>query len=372
MRIRTIGLLALIAGGITGGLRAQTTVNPDISIIPRFRVDASNRNGTWSRPDYTFEELEMVATAYLNPFARGTVVLTLPGPDIELGKLGIEEVYASILRGLPLDLNLQFGKYRTAFGKLNQMHPHQWPFLTQPLEQERFLGENGLNDLAVTASLLLPTGDIATTLSVDLLRGTAIGGGAGIRDTTGAAPFYANSARLSGFFPLGDESDLEVGLSGCTGIHDPYHRQRFYYANLDFKYKWRPSSYTSLTVQGEYLRNFRKAFEDAQLHPFLDAAGNPASRSISSGGAYLYGDLQFLKIFSAGARLDWSESPYSAADRARAVAIFLGYYPVEETIGLRFQYQRTAYSNTDLPARSVDAVALQMMFSLGPHKAHPF
>jgi hypothetical protein len=355
---------------------AQASINPDISVIPRFRVETNDGEKLdqgrreFSPPDFMFEELEIALQAYLNPFAKADVVLTLPGPDLEQSKLGIEEVYATILRGLPLDLNLKFGKYRAEFGKLNTMHPHAWPFITQPLMAETFLGEEGLNDLGVSVSTLLPTGGVYTRLSLDLLRGSAIGDGTGIPDTTGARPTYAIAGRLSGFFPLDDERDLEVGLSGYTGIHDPYNRDRFWYGNLDFKYKYRPSAYTSLVVQGEVLYNTRRALQDRDGAPFLNALLEPEAKTISTAGMYVYMDYQFLKLYSAGARYDWSQSPYST-DKARAVSIFFGYYPVEETLGARLEYQ---HSITDTPfdSRSVNTLALQVLFSLGPHKAHPF
>ena len=342
---------------------AQTSVNPDISVIPRFLIhsDDGQKLGEgkreFSRPDLSFQELELALQAYLNPFAKADVVLTLPGPDIENSKLGIEEVYATVLRGLPLDMNLRIGKYRAEFGKLNMTHPHAWPFVTAPLMQKRFLGES-LNDLGISASVLLPTEDVYTKLTVDLLRGTAIGGATGMVDTTGAKPYYANTARLSSFFTLSDYSDLEIGLSGYTGIHDPYHRDRFWYGNLDFKYKIRPSAYTSLVIQGEYLLNTRTVHLEDE-------------KSISSSGFYLYADYQFFKTYSIGARVDWSESPYSADDKASGFALFAGYYPVEETLGLRAQYARTT---TELPGftQSVNSIDLQILFSLGPHKAHPF
>lgn len=342
---------------------AQTTVNPDISVIPRFLVrsdDGQKLNEgkrEFSRPDFSFEELEMALQAYLNPFAKADVVLTLPGPDLENGKLGIEEVYATVVRGLPLDINLRIGKYRAEFGKLNMAHPHARPFVTAPLMQERFLGES-LNDLGISASVLLPTGDIYTKLTVDLLRGTAVGGATGMPDTTGAKPFYANSARVSSFFTLSDFSDLEIGVSGYTGIHDPYNRDRFWYGNLDFKYKYRPDAYTSLVIQGEYLVNTRT------VHLAEEA-------TLSSSGYYLFADYQFMKSYSIGARIDWSESPYSTKDQANGVAVFAGYYPVEETLGVRLQYARTT---TKLPqfSQSVNSINLQILFSLGPHKAHPF
>ncbi len=355
----------------------QTTVNPQISVIPRFLLSSNDGERLaegirqWSQPEFSFQELEMAIQAYLNPYARGDVILTLPGPDVNAGKLGVEEVYATVLRGLPGDLNLRLGKYRAEFGKLNMVHPHAWPFITQPLVEERFLGEDGLNDLGISLSTLLPTGDVYTNLTVDLLRGSSVGEAAGIADTAGARLLYATSGRLSSFFSLSDFSDLETGVSVYTGIHDPVYRERFWYWNLDFKYKYRPDSYTSLTVQGEYLLNSRRAFRDRGLTLFLSPAGAGEERKILTSGLYGYAEYQFHKLFSVGARYDWAESPYSPDDRARGVSLFGGYYPVEETLGVRLEYQNKRLESS-VGARSVNLVALQVLFSLGPHKAHPF
>ena len=376
-RFARVAAPLLLATAISNICVSQSTVNPEISVIPRFLVETNDGQKLdqgkreFSQPDFQFQELELAIQSYLNPFSRADVILTIPGPDIEANKLGIEELYATVFRGLPLDLNLRFGKYRVEYGKLNMVHPHAWPFITQPLSQARFLGEDGLNDLGISASILLPTGDVYSKLTVDVLRGNAIPHAAGIADTTGANPYYANSARLMGFFTLTDESDLELGLSALTGIHDPYNRDRFWYLNGDFKYKYRPSMYTSLVLQGEYLYNTRSAAQNQAFMPFLDAAGNPQTRTINSSGIYVYADYQFFKLFSIGGRYDWSEAPYSKDDRAAGVSVFAGYYPVEETLGLRLEYQ---HLKTDTPASStsVNTILLQVLFSLGPHKAHPF
>lgn len=103
-----IVLLAL--GGSIRVTHAQTTINPDISVIPRFilRTDDGEKlaegKRVFSQPDFQFEELEIAIQSYLNPFSRADVILTLPGPDIEAGKLGIEELYATVFRGLPLEI----------------------------------------------------------------------------------------------------------------------------------------------------------------------------------------------------------------------------------------------------------------------------
>lgn len=376
-RLCTFTRLALVVAAFASTAGAQSTLNPDISVIPRFMISTddgarlSEGIREFSRPDLTFQELELVATGYLNPYARADITLALSGPDIEEASLGLEEAYATILRGLPLDLNLRFGKYRVDYGKINRVHPHAWPFVTQPLSQERFIGEEGLNDLGISASMLLPTGDIYTMLTVDLLRGLNVPEAPGIEDTTDTGPYYATSGRLMSFFSLGDVSDLEAGVSAYTGIHDPYMKFRFWYLNLDVKYKYRPDSYTSLTVQGEYLLNTRTAGQDAGLNQFVDIDGNPETRTITTSGFFLYTEYQFHKIFAVGARYDWSQTPYSADDTGQAVALWFGYYPVEETLGLRLHYQHT---RTETPAemQSVNFIALQAIFSLGPHKAHPF
>ena len=373
---QAILLLAATVVCIANGV-AQASMNPDISVIPRFLIESNDGERLaagkreFSRPDFQFEELELVISSYLNPFSKADVVLTLPGPDVEAGKLGLEELYATVFRGLPLDLNVRIGKYRVDYGKLNLVHPHAWSFITQPLSQQRFLGEEGLNDLGISVSTLLPTGDIYTKLTLDLLRGTPIGEATGIEDTSGARPTYATSGRLMGFFTLDDVSDLETGVSFYTGIHDPYNRNRFWYWNLDFKYKYKPDSYTALTVQGEYLFNSRTAWQDRELNQFVDANGNAERRRISTSGFFLFADYQFMKTYSVGGRFDWSQSPYSADDKAQAFAVFFGFYPVEETLGLRLQYQHT---KTEVPgaSQSVNSIALQILFSLGPHKAHPF
>lgn len=373
-------ILFLSVAGLAFSAYGQTTLNPDISLIPRFRFESDDgqllpERRVFSRPEFTLEEFELAIQGYLNPYARADVFIAKAGTGEE--PVEIEEAYATFLRGLPLDLNIRIGKYLTDFGKLNMLHPHAWPFLTKPLSLERFMGAEGLNDLGISASLLLPTGDVVyTRLSVDLLRGNAIGtidpsgtarsGGPGLTDTVSSEVYYANAARLMAFFPLGESSDLEIGVSGLTGIHDPFARLRFFYGNVDFKFKYKPSSYTSFVLQGEGLINSRKVVTANEV------TGRAMDYIVRSGGFYIYGDLQFNKVFSIGARLDWSQSPYSAYDKAEGGSVFLGYYPVEETTAFRLQYQRVRTMPRDESVSVVNTLTLQVIFSLGPHKAHPF
>ena len=363
-------VLSCICGSYLQVASGQSSINPDISVIPRFRIETNDgaqlpAKREFGQPEFTMEEFEIALQAYLNPYARADIFLSKAGTGSE--PLEIEEGYATFVRGLPFDLNLRVGKYLAEFGRLNPLHPHALPFLTTPLSLERFLGAEGVNDLGISASVLLPTGEIYTKLTLDLLRGNSIAvldpsgkslaGGMGMLDTTGGRIYYANSARLMTFLPMGEDADLEIGLSGLTGIHDPYGKYRFYYGNLDVKYKWKPDAYTAFTCQGEVLVNSRRL--------------NPGS-TVSSAGLFVFADYQFKKVFSVGTRYDYSEAPYSQDDKASAIALFFGFYPVEETAAVRLQYQHTILTPAFAPKTEINSIALQFLFSMGPHKAHPF
>jgi hypothetical protein len=370
-----VGLaICLALEGVVSPLQSQSVFNPDISVIPRFLFSSDDGGQlpdrrVFSRPEFTLEEMELGLQAYVNPYARGDIFLSFAG--IDQPEFGIEEAYVTFLKGLPLDMNVRLGKYRAEFGKLNMLHPHARPFVGNPLMQERFLGEEGLNDLGVSVSFLIPTGDLYTRLSVDMLSGRSIavldpgmeagGGGPGLVDTTGGARSWAQAGRAMTFVPLSENSDMEIGLSALTGIHDPYGKLRFWYWNIDFKYKWKPSDFTSLTVWGEGILNTRRVDD-----------GLGGTQAVKSSGLFVFADYQFLKTFSVGARVDWSASPYRADDRASAVAVFAGYYPVEESLAFRLQYERTRYLPAGAASSTVNALALQVMFSLGPHRAHTF
>ncbi|MEK6651016.1 MAG: hypothetical protein AABY75_08565, partial [Bacteroidota bacterium] len=188
---------------------AQTSLNPDISVIPRFRVESSDGGSlpadrVFSRPQFTLEELEIAIQGYLNPFARADIFLAKPGAGDE--PLEIEEAYATVLRGLPYDINLRMGKYLVEFGKINTVHPHAWSFVSRPASIERFLGEEGVNDIGVSASILLPTGGLYTRLNVDLFDGATLNsldplsgstsGGVGLVDTLTSATRYGIASRV--------------------------------------------------------------------------------------------------------------------------------------------------------------------------------
>ncbi len=60
-------------------------------------------------------------------------------------------------------------------------------------------------------------------------------------------------------------------------------------------------------------------------------------------------------------------------NNTQGLTAWFGYYPVEHTLAFRLNVQHLFYNYTDGTQRDGSTnITLQMIFSLGPHKAHPF
>ena len=372
---------------VSGSINAQSSINPDISLIGTFNTFTNFIKGTpeYGKLNFSDPEMELFVDGYLNPFARATANISF-----ENNSFGVEELYGNIVRGLPFDMQIKPGKFLVGFGKLNTVHVHVWPFLERPLFHQVFFGEGGLNDVGINFSFLIPTGDVFTNLDLGVFKGSSI---IPLTDSNatdrGINPIFVG--RLSTFWSLDDYTNLEVGLSSSYGSYSKGYLNllgpfasltdirtfNYFYSGLDFKFKYTPDSYTVLTVQGEGLLNNR----DARRY---DLTGKPVMGRITNSGAFIYADYKFQKQFSFGVKYDYtagivgSEPTFytlSNDDKnsTQGIETWFSYYPVEETsvVRLGLQHLFFNYSNgTDRPAETT--IKLQFLFSLGPHKAHPF
>ena len=376
---------------------AQSNVNPDISLIGTFNTFTNFNDGSPEKGKINFEDpsLEMFITGYLNPFAKASADIAY-----HEGEFAAEEIYAEVLRGLPLDMQLKAGKFLLGFGKLNTVHEHAWPFLERPLAHQIYFGEEGLNDVGINLSFILPTEDFFSNFDIGIYKGDSfrgIGGHDHGEETNEAEEEHdgfeldeVNTpvvlARLGTFFTLSDYSNLEIGLSGAAGIIgkaalDNVITQNinFAYGGIDFKYKYKPDTYTSLTIQGEGLLNHRDVVRENEVIE-EDVMGDP----VNTFGGFLYFDYQFSKIFSVGAKYDFTygiigDEPgintlaNDDKNKTHGISGWFGYYPVEETLALRFGVEHLTFNYDDGTDRDGETtLKLQMIFSLGPHKAHPF
>jgi len=381
-------LLLLLLGG---NIFPQSNINPDISLIGTFDSFTNFIKGTpeYGKLNFDDPEMELFVDGYLNPFAKAAANISY-----ENNQFGVEELYGNIVNGLPLDMQIKAGKFLVGFGKLNTVHPHAWPFLERPLFHQVFFGENGFNEVGVNFSFALPTGDLFTGLDLGVFKGKSI---TPLTDSNyvdrGVNPLFVG--RLNTFIPIDDYTNLEVGLSGSYGAYAKGNLvftnpninngsvNTFYYCyyGLDFKFKYSPNAYSVLTIQGEGLIDNRSV---PRFEQFVNGFTTETPQNISNGGAFIYADYKFDKQYSFGVKYDYTagiidDTPTFSTlanddkNSTRGIEAWLGYYPAEETTVLRLGIQHLSFNYANGTNRDGETtLKLQFIFSLGPHKAHPF
>jgi len=381
-------LLLLLLGGKTF---SQSNINPDISLIGTFDAFTNFIKGTpeYEKLNFDDPEMELFIDGYLNPYAKAAANLSY-----ENNQMGVEELYGNIVNGLPLDMQIKAGKFLVGFGKLNTVHPHAWPFLERPLFHQVFFGQNGFNDVGVNFSFALPTGDLFTGLDLGLFKGKSI---TPLTDVNyvdrGVNPLFVG--RLNTFIPIDDYTNLEVGLSGSYGAYakgnlvyssPPENNgsvNTFYYNyyGVDFKFKYSPNAYSVLTIQGEGLLDNRSV---PRFEQFVGQWTTESSQNISNCGAFIYADYKFDKQYSFGVKYDYTAGIINDAptfntlanddkNSTQGIEAWIGYYPAEETTVVRLGFQHLSFNYANGYSRDGETtLKLQFIFSLGPHKAHPF
>jgi hypothetical protein len=344
---------------------SQTQVNPDISFIGDSRLsvkqDAPPEIGN-NGLEVDFHELEITATGYLNPFSRADVCLGMHGTE---GPIEIEEASATLLRGLPLNLQLKIGQYLVDFGKLNTQHSHQWSWMGRPLMHQAYFGGDGLRDVGLNISTFLPVGLNALTISANLLQGDFFGGhhhdDDGEEHDEETDYELGGSSRISVFTSISDLTSLEAGVSGLYGQHDPEHDCRTAMGNLDLKLKWRPDMYRSLMVVAEVLVGHREVLGDTLNHSSTD--------KVISYGLFAAADYQFRRRYDIGGFVDYAQDPDDNHDERIGFGLFAGFSLAEETyrVGLLLRHD----DGTDFD-NAFQTVILQFLWSLGPHKPHAY
>lgn len=321
--------------------------NPDISALGQVLGGYTNdpASADADEPTLKLGEAEILLDAYLNPYFKGGFTLSAGVEGV-----GLEEAWTSMFKGLPWGLGFKAGKYRLGFGNLNAFHPHAYPFIAPPRAMASLLfGEEGFNETAAQVSALLPTpGDWAATVSVDMLEGAAFHEGQeGTR--LGWLGRWAND------FLLGESGALQVGLSGATGTDDLARESRAYLAGADIKAKLPIGESDRITLQAEAV--YRRD------HALDSAASTEQERT----GFLGFCEYRFHTRWSGGLMYErWEPDGSGTADQA--MRAFAGFSVLEESTIVRLAFERFLPDGAD----QIDTATLQLLFSMGPHKAHRF
>jgi hypothetical protein len=331
-------------------------VNPDISAIGQvlgaYTDDTLAEAALQSKKmSLSLGETELNLDAALNPYFKGAFVVSID----DNGGADVEEAYASMVRGLPLNLALKVGKYRLNFGKLNQAHPHAYPFIRTPRVlspgvAQLLPGEESFSDIALEASTLISViGSWAMILSADFLEGKAF-------HPEERATAHGWLAHLSNTFGIG-QAAFDVGASATQGVNNIEFTTKTFVIGLDAKAKIVPSCVYSLTIGAEFLDKASK----------LADTNGQQSRD-DRYGFYIYANNSFFTRYNAGLLYEQYQNPVKSEVIDRVIKPFMGFAVLEESTVLRASYEYFFAGKS----KGANTIEVQLLFSMGPHKAHQF
>ena len=334
------------------------------------------RNSNFSQDDGTtnnrngldLQEAELAFYADVDPYSRLNMLLTVhpdyqrdatTGKITQSWKVEPEELFAES-NELPMT-TLKVGKFKAAFGKHNLLHDHAFPFVDAPVANSILLGDEGLNDVGVSAAILLPI-SWYSEFTVQFLRGEG-------ENAEFSSPTPGDGVGLGhwkNLLNLTDALTLEVGASYAQGSN--FLRTQTKVEGLDLTFKWRPSEggkYNSWIFGGEYLeRNL----------------GQPGTANENGKGGYVWMQYQFAERWAAKVRydhLDVRDADSTANPSALTNQTTDKYTAGFDFIASEFSSYRLEYSRAQGPISltnesTENKVYLQANFTIGAHPAHGY
>lgn len=323
-------------------LRPATEL-PDISVIGIIDAAAAH--------DHPFNlgvtEVELAIQGYLYPSIRTDIFAAFHKNEEGIIETELEEAYVTFLK-LWTDTSGIAGKKLINFGRVNQLHPEQWPMINKPQALRQFFGEEGLSGEGVALSYLLPLPTFVQ-LEAGIWQPSVHGHEEEATENHSEGLAFHDkflSTRLWTALPVSEEGELELGGSFIFGNGEHTadgEDDRIHIYGIDGKYRHILGPDSNWLVQAEAL--------------FLDRQGADA---LNRRGGYVYGQYVFNRYWNAGLRLDMTQS-LSDEDRGtfrQLVANVTNSLTETSKVKVELGY--------DLDESALSA-AVRFIFGLGPH-----
>jgi hypothetical protein len=319
--------------------------NPAMSLNGLF-LGTYNSQGDYDstktdRTGLEVQEVEMRLAANIDYWLRGDFTLSIEGTSV----IEVEEAIAEAL--VARNLNIRAGKFFVPFGKHNQLHTHAFPFIDKPIVIEEILGEEGLNEVGLGLSYLLPT-DWYSQFTFQLLEGdneNQFNGPAGSD--------FAYLIRQNNLWDINDESTMELGGSYVYGKNSLEPPNSFdnetHLAGGDITFKWKPAgreAYKTLIWQTEFIGSFREQTQEGWYTMILH---------------------QFAKEWWVQGRYSGYTIPHGSNKEDKNQWSALLAWAPSEFSAVRLQYNRLNQASAD-----ENQVLLQLNFTMGSHPAHKY
>ncbi|RZA27405.1 MAG: hypothetical protein EOP10_00135 [Proteobacteria bacterium] len=255
-----------------------------------------------------------------------------------------EEVYLETT-ALPY-VTLKLGRFHADLGRHNQLHTHAYPFVDAPLINQRLLGEEGLIENGLSASILVPLPWYAE------VSAQALQGDSPELFSSESSSDVATVYRVRNLFDLTDEATLDLGLSAARGHN--FWNGTTNVRGADVSLKWRPTQggkYQSISLAAEYLQ------------------GEVGDRLIDSklSGYSTWLQYQATQRLWVQIRQEEAKSEDEGAKAHRKLSGLIGFNPTEFS-SLRLQLDQLH----DDEEKPLNSLLFQANITIGAHPAHAY
>ncbi len=333
---------------------------------------------------------EVAMQSSVDPYFSLTGIFHLSEEGFE-----IEEAYGETT-ALGCGLKAKIGKFRSAFGRINEQHQHVQDFSDMPLVYVAFLGGHGIDDIGAQLQWTLPT-DTYVMAGVEVLQGKnpsmfgvdAISPAGDEETITVASPSQPNL--LVGYLKSSFDLDTITFLYGASIAYGDARVDHLedeephafagpsYLYGIDMTLKHYFDSYSYLIFQGEYL--YKDA--DGDLYTYTDAtqsALNKTPLTKKQGGYYVQIVYAYDRSLRGGIRYDnidknnisVNHTAQKTQENFERYSVMID-YATSEFAKLRLQYNKNkAMFNEDGERQDINSVILEMNLAIGSHGAHNF
>ncbi|WP_374029251.1 hypothetical protein [Bdellovibrio bacteriovorus] len=345
---------AVFAQGILQNI--QTSAALDITAPIDFEHSEDNK--------LDIRSAEVMFFGPLDPTFDATVLLAAHNEEgVFVAEL--EEAFLSSSKLIPSS-RFKLGKFLLGVGRLNQIHQHDWAFISAPRVQAEFFGDEGVADTGGEFSVLLPT-DSYWDITVGITNGYTFGHGHesheehehGVGERPHVPTHYIHPVN---FIDFGDRGALQWGMNYLGRTDAEGVKTQLY--GLDFVFKKQEGKTVNFLFQSElWYRN-------------LDTPGEERGEEI---GAYFYPQTSLTQQLFLGLRVDlFSElSRKFASDGSKQNNLDYGFVPTLTYKHSEFTWFRVAYTYDvqtyqDEPSTTSQKIEFQLVSILGAHPAHSF
>lgn len=385
-------LLCFAVPALGQGVISGNEFNPAISLIldgqfSRYSNDAEDyeisgfaldEEAGLTAEGFSLDESELNISANVDDWFYGFADIVFEDDENET-EVELEEIYFESL-ALPAGWTVKGGKFLSAVGYHNALHPHSWDFADEPLAYRAMLA-GAFTDVGAQARWIAPT-DIFLQFGAEGFRGAAYPASGSANDGAGAWSVFAKlggdlgrshswKAGVSWLSYKADgwDTDLDGGDLSLDGDGD--------LVVAELVWKWAPDGNArnrNFKFQAEYLHRS----EDGDAAAEIPGGSSQGEYDIEQDGLYMQAIYQWRRGWRAGLRYDWLSAdndlddlgvatPFDSDDRdPERISAMIDYAHTEYS-RLRFQVSRDDSSDN-----SDTQVLLQYQLSLGPHGAHQF